>query len=373
MLGELAGEADCGDHGGGIGEVFSGDGKGGAVVRAGAGFWQAEGDVYGVVEIEQFERDEPLIVIHGDHCVELAACGIAEDGIGHAGAGEDGGSGFIEALDGGGDDADFFVAKGTVFPGVGVESGDGDARLGDTSAFQKIGGEQTGAHDAIDAEERGDGGECFMDRGQADGQGGTGEQHAEVSDTECVGKILSLAREGETEGLEGLLGDWTGDNGVGSVLFKHFDRLMQGVHGGCCGLGVWFSGSPRAAISEHGEFEAGWQGPAAESLINHLRTDSGGISHGDDDAAHDGASNGGGILPSRESSRFNLVSRGFDFSLGLSGGGSSHYDPPHVEIWCSNCGAADDVLFADPLWADVNGVREFGWPDGGGAGCGDCE
>jgi len=85
---EFASEADGGDHGGGRGLVFAGDGEGGAVVRTGACFRQAEGDVNGVVEIQQLERDKPLVVIHGEHGIVVAKRGIPENGVWHGGAGE---------------------------------------------------------------------------------------------------------------------------------------------------------------------------------------------------------------------------------------------------------------------------------------------
>ncbi len=50
-LSEFAGELDGGDHGGGVGEVLAGDGEGGAVVGAGAGFGETEGDVDGLVKV----------------------------------------------------------------------------------------------------------------------------------------------------------------------------------------------------------------------------------------------------------------------------------------------------------------------------------
>ena len=248
--GQFAGEADGGDHGRGIGEAFAGDGEGGAMVRAGAGFWQAEGDVHGVVEIEQFERDEPLIVIHGDDGIEVAAGGIAEDGVGHGGAGEDGGSGFVQTVDGGLDDADFLVAEGSVFTGVGVESCNSDAGAGDAAALEETGGEQAGADDAVHAEEGGDFRERFVDGGQAHGEGFAREQHSEVLDAERMGEIFCLAGEGEAEGLEGLFGNRAGDYGIGGAVFECGDRMVQRGHGCGGGAGVRFAGSAQAGVSE---------------------------------------------------------------------------------------------------------------------------
>lgn len=65
------------------------------MVRADAGLGQAEGDVDGGVEVEELERDEALIVIHGEDCVVVALGGIAENRIGHGGTSEGGEAGGV--------------------------------------------------------------------------------------------------------------------------------------------------------------------------------------------------------------------------------------------------------------------------------------
>ena len=63
------------------------------MVRTGARLRQTEGDIYRGVEIEQFQRDQSLIVVHRDDGVIEAKRGIAENGVGHGGAGESRGTG----------------------------------------------------------------------------------------------------------------------------------------------------------------------------------------------------------------------------------------------------------------------------------------
>lgn len=48
---QFASQFDCGDHGGWVGDALAGDGEGGSVVGAGAGFGEAEGDVDCLIEI----------------------------------------------------------------------------------------------------------------------------------------------------------------------------------------------------------------------------------------------------------------------------------------------------------------------------------
>ena len=72
------------------------------------------------MEVEEFDGDEALIVVHGDDEVVVALDGFEEDGVGGEGAGG------VDAVlsghnDGGFDDAFFFFAEEAVFGGVGVE------------------------------------------------------------------------------------------------------------------------------------------------------------------------------------------------------------------------------------------------------------
>ena len=59
-----------------------GDVEGGPVGHAGPDDRQAERDVHGAVEADRLDGDVPLVVVHGDHGVELAAEGAGEQGVG---------------------------------------------------------------------------------------------------------------------------------------------------------------------------------------------------------------------------------------------------------------------------------------------------
>src|SRR3954452_15385639 len=75
-----------------VGDALAGDVEGGAVVHRGADDRQAEGDVDAAQrvpgagfridgEAQQLDRDVPLVVVHGDHGVELAGVQLHEDGV----------------------------------------------------------------------------------------------------------------------------------------------------------------------------------------------------------------------------------------------------------------------------------------------------
>lgn len=122
------------------------------MVRAGANDRQAECDIYGVVEVEKLERDEALVVVHREHRIVAATCGIAKDRIGDARAFELRDAERIERFNRGLDDPLFLVAKFAVFACVRIEPGDGDARADDAALMEKCGGECADVDDRIDAE-----------------------------------------------------------------------------------------------------------------------------------------------------------------------------------------------------------------------------
>src|SRR4051794_37539352 len=75
-----------------VGDALAGDVEGGAVVHRSADDRQAEGDVDAAQRIpsagfridgeaQQLDRDVPLVVVHGDHGVELAGVQLHEDGV----------------------------------------------------------------------------------------------------------------------------------------------------------------------------------------------------------------------------------------------------------------------------------------------------
>ena len=54
------------NHRVGTGEALACNIEGGAVIRTSSWFRQAEGDIHRGIEVEELERDQALIVIHGD-------------------------------------------------------------------------------------------------------------------------------------------------------------------------------------------------------------------------------------------------------------------------------------------------------------------
>ena len=108
------------------------------MVGAGSGEGESEGDVDSGVEIQDFERNKPLVVIHRQHRIEPALCGLAENGIGYGGASEFSSFCGIQPLNGRSDDSGFLVTERAIFSGVGVEAGHSNSGMLDAAALEEI-------------------------------------------------------------------------------------------------------------------------------------------------------------------------------------------------------------------------------------------
>src|ERR1035437_2446959 len=125
--GHFGGHAHSLLHAARVGAVFSGDVEGRAVIDGGADDRNAERDVHGFFEVDQFHRDVALIVVHGDDQVKGAANRLQENRVGSVrpAAGNALGARGSDRWD---DDSLFLVAEKAMLAGVRVQAADGDAR-----------------------------------------------------------------------------------------------------------------------------------------------------------------------------------------------------------------------------------------------------
>ena len=123
------------------------------MIRAGAGLRKTEGDVHRFVEIQQFQRDQSLVVIHREDRIVFPQRRIAENGIRNVRAGEGGESGFVEGGDGGSDDGFLLIAESAVFPGMGIQAADGDTWGGDACFREEIRRELADGKNRFDGEQ----------------------------------------------------------------------------------------------------------------------------------------------------------------------------------------------------------------------------
>src|ERR1700722_11487766 len=89
FLGKFNREFDRSDHAVGLCESFAGDRKGGAVIGAGAGEWEPKRYVHAAMKGVQFERDQPLIVIHAKSGTPPPLRQTMKERVGRDRAGED--------------------------------------------------------------------------------------------------------------------------------------------------------------------------------------------------------------------------------------------------------------------------------------------
>lgn len=256
------------------------------MVRAGAYDGKAERDIDRIVEVEKFERDQALVVIHRNNRIESSACSIAKDGIGHAGTGKLGDLQLVEGLDRRSNDPLFFVTKLTVFTGMRVESGDSDSWAADATLLKKFGRERADIEDRIHSDQIRNACERFVNGCQAYRQMLAGKKHAEARYTKGVSKELRLTRKLETNGFELMFADGARDHRGGSAV-------LEFSHCGCKTLkrssGRLRIGSPRggsAAFADDFEIVSLRELARGKSEIDDFRPNAGGVAKGDEDACH---------------------------------------------------------------------------------------
>ena len=89
---------------------------------------KADGDIDGVVEIKQFERNERLGMVGGYHSVIQSLRGIAVHAVRYAGAGKSGIAALLAKLVYSRDNkGGFLIAEGAVFTVMRIKAGNGYA------------------------------------------------------------------------------------------------------------------------------------------------------------------------------------------------------------------------------------------------------
>jgi hypothetical protein len=241
-------------HGAGVGSVAADDIEGGSVIRTGANDGQADGEVDRLIEGQQFDRDQALVVVHGDHQVVLLCRGLSEDGVCGKWAT------YIHAMllghiDGGLNDALLFIAKSSIFRGVGVQAAHGDARLIDAQLSTSVMAKVDGVKHAADGQDISQLHQRHMGGGKDHIEFRGNEHHGSAFGLGAMGEQFCVAWETATGQLPGFLADRCGHDRVEVAwLAGSFHRSCDGVidelKRGVAGLFGWFV----LSCAEHGEF-----------------------------------------------------------------------------------------------------------------------
>ena len=206
-----------------LGEVSPGDVHRRAVVHARANGRNTEGDVHAFLEGDGLDRDQALVVVHGDHDVRLALDGPAKHRVG--GQGPHG----VDALgaslcDGRGNDRGVLAAETAALARVTVDAADGDSRLGDSEeSSQGVVGQTQRAQDPFGADRSKHLPERHVNRGQHDAERSAGEHHRHALGAELLGKEFRVPRPGIPGLVNRHLVDRPGDHAVEPAGLKPRD------------------------------------------------------------------------------------------------------------------------------------------------------
>ena len=179
-------------------------------------------------EAEQLDRDVALVVIHGDHGVELLRPQFHEDGVaGHRPV--DIIALLAQALDGRFDDIDVLPSEQAAFAGMRIERRDGDAAARNAKRLERLVGERHDTaypfrrHALRHVFERGMGGDV------AHAHIAVNQQHHAVARLGEVGKQLGMATIMVAREVESFLADWPRANGASDAVERQAHRSRDRV------------------------------------------------------------------------------------------------------------------------------------------------
>ena len=168
-------------------------------------------------EAKQLDRDMALVVIHGDHGVELLGAQFHEDSVaGHWPV--DVVPLLAETLDGRFDDIDVLAAEQAAFAGMGIEGRDGDAAARNVKRLERLVGERDDAanpfrrHALRHVFERGVGGDV------AHAHGAVNQQHHAVARPSEIGEQFRVTAIVMASEVERFLADRPRADGVSDAV-----------------------------------------------------------------------------------------------------------------------------------------------------------
>ena len=171
----------------------------------------------------------PLIVIHGDDAVECLADGVNKQRVGWIGTG-DLHSAFLKFPDCRLDDFFILASHVSVFPGMGIESGDRDARLFDVFRFRRFFDQSCDLHDPFLRDGCGYVFQSDMSRDENNAQIACGLHHRKPVRSAEFRHELRMPRKGDSRFIDGGFVDRTGYNRIrfatDDVLCRFYDSMI---------------------------------------------------------------------------------------------------------------------------------------------------
>ena len=190
--------------------------------------WQPERHIHRLAERDELHRNQPLIVVTGDHDVEVAApCAdehrVCRKGTRHVDAAGAAGS------DCGRDDRLLFASEQTVLAGMWIESGHGNPRPRSPEPRQLAPREIDGRFERSGTERARHVGQRDVHGGEHDTQDVRVKHHRNVARARQVGQQIGVPGPRQTGQPEGLLVDRRRGNRVDLAFHRRIDGAHHGV------------------------------------------------------------------------------------------------------------------------------------------------
>lgn len=192
---------------------------------------QSGGDVHSPSAARQFQRDMTLVVVQRHDAIEGAAQRLEEESVGGIGATQIDASAASPGH-GGLKEPFLLIAKKPVLTGVGIESGESQARFRDAHRLQKVVKEGGPAGDGTGIEMVENLAKTHVQRVMDDRKPRHGEHHRKRSHTGSLGDDLRVAGMPDTSKAQALLVKWRRDDGVDLAGKCKVDGVAEIVMGG---------------------------------------------------------------------------------------------------------------------------------------------
>ena len=174
------------------------------MVDRGAHDGQAERHIHAGAEARKLEHRQALVVIHGEHAIDVGEQARLEQGVGRVRAARFDAE-RADAFERRGDEVAFLGTQMPAFARMRVEAGDGDARLGDAEfGAQIVLDDDQRLNQAIDAQGIGHGAQRQMGGGERHAQhargdrGARGQHHDHALDAATRCQVFGMAGEGRS-------------------------------------------------------------------------------------------------------------------------------------------------------------------------------
>jgi len=209
-----------------VSAIFTGNVESRTMIHRGSNKGKAEGDIDAIMKMEKFKRDEPLVVIHGNHSVKSAGCRLVKHSIRGPGAADFAPGGAF--YHGRTNDILLLGAKQRGLTGMGIQPGHGDSGpVNSEISLQGKPGRFDTITDLLPREESTDPMQWFMDCGQDNSEPRAGHHHPNPGGFGEGSQHFRMSWIRIPGILETFLADGTGDQGTAVAVVDMLHGLLD--------------------------------------------------------------------------------------------------------------------------------------------------